>query len=219
MKTFAMITSTNPIHDLIVSSFLKRLPSGVVLNEGWPNAPFPPISAARVRQAEEELGFDLPALLRRLYTEVANGGIGPGSGILGIGDGAKQYRKDLVELHKSEIVARDDDPQFEPPPLGLLGLCEYEAGITSSVWCLDPSFPIVRSDPNLTIDQIKEKHGRYEFDPILDEKGFNERHGRVYFSSWVEAKTIEDWFVNFLRRRNLLAGEQTNNGKRRRDCA
>ncbi len=39
--------------------------------------------------AEAELGFALPALLRRLYLEVENGGFGPGAGLLGVEGGIR----------------------------------------------------------------------------------------------------------------------------------
>ena len=39
---------------------------------------YPPATEAQLRQTEAELGFPLPADLRRLYTEVTNGGIDVG---------------------------------------------------------------------------------------------------------------------------------------------
>lgn len=44
----------------------------------------PPASAEQLGRAESILGVRFPALLRRLLTEVANGGFGPGHGILGV---------------------------------------------------------------------------------------------------------------------------------------
>jgi len=40
-----------------------------------------------VAHAEQEIGFTFPALLTRLYTEVGNGGFGPGYGFLGVQGG------------------------------------------------------------------------------------------------------------------------------------
>lgn len=51
-------------------------------------APFPPATTAEVEEPERLIGHRLPALLRRLYTEVANGGFGPESrGFASITDG------------------------------------------------------------------------------------------------------------------------------------
>jgi hypothetical protein len=46
-----------------------------------PRAPlFPPVTAAEVEDAERAVGLRFPELLRRLYSEVANGGFGPQAG-------------------------------------------------------------------------------------------------------------------------------------------
>jgi hypothetical protein len=37
--------------------------------------------------AEAELGFALPSLLRKIYSEVENGGFGPGAGLIGVENG------------------------------------------------------------------------------------------------------------------------------------
>jgi hypothetical protein len=48
---------------------------------------FPPTTSAIVEAAEAKLGFSLPPLLRQLYTEVGNGGFGPGYGLFGLEGG------------------------------------------------------------------------------------------------------------------------------------
>lgn len=54
----------------------------------WRGTPFyPPVSQAVVAAAEAQLGFPLPPLLKRLYLEVCNGGIGPSYGIGGLEGG------------------------------------------------------------------------------------------------------------------------------------
>lgn len=45
---------------------------------------FPPATEQQIEQTEQQLGFPLPPLLRLLYTQIANGGFGPGFGILGV---------------------------------------------------------------------------------------------------------------------------------------
>jgi hypothetical protein len=50
--------------------------------------PYPPATMAEVEDAERLIGHRLPELLRRLYTEVANGGFGPDArGFASITDG------------------------------------------------------------------------------------------------------------------------------------
>jgi hypothetical protein len=41
----------------------------------------PPVPVKVLEDAERRLGFPLPPLLRRLYTEIGNGGFGPGHGL------------------------------------------------------------------------------------------------------------------------------------------
>src|SRR4051794_22979980 len=49
------------------------------------NTPLPPpATRAEFAKAESQLGFNLPALLKELYTLIANGGFGPGRGLLGV---------------------------------------------------------------------------------------------------------------------------------------
>ncbi|MGW1534510.1 SMI1/KNR4 family protein [Streptomyces aureus] len=43
--------------------------------------PFPPLTNTEVDIAERSLGYCLPELLRRIYTEVADGGFGPEGGL------------------------------------------------------------------------------------------------------------------------------------------
>ena len=44
---------------------------------------YPPATEQQLLATEAALGFTLPTALRNLYTQVANGGFGPGFGILG----------------------------------------------------------------------------------------------------------------------------------------
>src|SRR4030042_1292267 len=48
---------------------------------------YPPTSNFVVEATEKELSFKLPPLLAQLYTQVANGGFGPGYGIYGLEGG------------------------------------------------------------------------------------------------------------------------------------
>ena len=49
---------------------------------------FPPATHAQVDRASKQLGILIPAVLRTVYVEVANGGFGPGYGLLGVDSGA-----------------------------------------------------------------------------------------------------------------------------------
>ena len=54
----------------------------------------PPRAApAALDQAEADLGFPLPPVLRQVYLEVADGGFGPGGGLMRIADAAAAYAR------------------------------------------------------------------------------------------------------------------------------
>ena len=59
------------------------------LNQYWTGqrTAFPPTTLLVVKATENELGFQLPPLLAQFYTQVANGGFGPGYGIFGLEGG------------------------------------------------------------------------------------------------------------------------------------
>ncbi|MGW6503005.1 SMI1/KNR4 family protein [Nonomuraea angiospora] len=49
--------------------------------------PYPPISQVDLHACEQRIGHELPELLRRVYTEVSNGGFGPSYDLLGLPPG------------------------------------------------------------------------------------------------------------------------------------
>lgn len=52
-----------------------------------PTLAFLPATKQQIRRTEQQLGFPLPPLLSLLYTQIANGGFGPGYGIIGAAGG------------------------------------------------------------------------------------------------------------------------------------
>lgn len=48
---------------------------------------FAPATKDQLQATEQALGFALPPLLRAVYTQVANGGFGPGEGLIGVQGG------------------------------------------------------------------------------------------------------------------------------------
>jgi len=69
-----------------------------------PSIAYPPATEDQLRATEETLGFPLPPLLRALYAEVANGGVGPGMGIMGVIGGFEDQHGTIVDayLYKKE---------------------------------------------------------------------------------------------------------------------
>lgn len=52
-----------------------------------PTFAFPPATEQQIRETERQLDFPLPLQLHLLYTRIANGGFGPGFGIIGVMNG------------------------------------------------------------------------------------------------------------------------------------
>ena len=98
--------------------------------------PYSFASPDEIADAESQLGFHLPPLLRRVY-EIANGGLGPGvEGLLPIGEGDDT----LVTVYRIRVrathVPKPGEPGFEqgPWPKLLLPICDWGCAIWS---CLD----------------------------------------------------------------------------------
>ncbi|RAY10981.1 hypothetical protein DPM19_32885 [Actinomadura craniellae] len=78
---------------------------------GAPRGPlFPPITLTEVEGAERRIGRRLPELLRRVYTEVADGGFGPDGGLASLTEGnrAPGHRSDwpsAVRAHERDRAA------------------------------------------------------------------------------------------------------------------
>ena len=82
-----------------------------------------PAEPAAVADLEGALGFPLPLALRRVCCEVADGGFGPGQGLLSLQAAADLYR----QLRTSEIVPRGSEW-----PAGLLPVVDRDPRSTAS---------------------------------------------------------------------------------------
>jgi SMI1 / KNR4 family (SUKH-1) len=126
--------------DLILEA-RRRLPA---------DAP-PPATLDELAEAETLLGFRLPRLLGRMYTEVANGGWGPEYGANGLIGGARaDLESGLVDWYRTMRAAGpdDEDPAWPGWPEGLVAVCHWGCAIWSCVDCNSADGRVVRFDPN-----------------------------------------------------------------------
>ena len=107
-------------------------------------AKVPVASADAVRLAEARLGFAIPELLKNLYLNVANGGFGPGYGVIGVAGGHRSSLGTLVETF-DEIVRGAEYLKLKWNTR-LLAFCDWGCNIYSCVDCSEPGNPIFRSD-------------------------------------------------------------------------
>ncbi len=120
---------------------------------------YPPLTRSQLDECEKELGFELPELLRRVYAEVANGGVGPGKQLLGLRGGkfadlALTYDgdSDVLTIYNNYMTSEfewedfDDeagDIKWEWEPR-VLPLCDWENDEITVLDCNPgPSFGIM----------------------------------------------------------------------------
>jgi hypothetical protein len=107
---------------------------------------YTPASVSVIESAEEVLGFPLPPLLREIYQNLANGGFGPGYGLVGLADG---YTFEdfgdlsLVEYHLMLCSAPPEDFQWPPR---LLNIAHGGCLFFYAVDCSQPEYPVMRTE-------------------------------------------------------------------------
>lgn len=99
-----------------------------------------PATSDEIRTAEAQLGFLLHPFHRRLFEEVADGGFGPGDGLVGVEGGRDAHGRSLIELR--DMLWLDERT---PLPAGMVPLCDWGDAIWS---CLD-----TRTEHVLTLDE------------------------------------------------------------------
>lgn len=99
---------------------------------------YPPASEEQLHLTEETLGFSLPSALCALYGQVANGGFGPGFGIIGAIGG---YAND-VDFHCKDIT---DHYHYQPewylmniPDFRYVDIAEFEQELASKKHIIIP---------------------------------------------------------------------------------
>jgi hypothetical protein len=140
----------NP-EDLLIVALQERVRSGRDVTEGqasWHRGPYAAVSAAAVAEAESRLGLRLPALLSRLYLEVANGGFGPGYGLLGLAGGAASSHRETLESQYALMRGPDPEDAHWQWPVGLLPAFELGCGMFLCVDARSPSCAVVVFEPN-----------------------------------------------------------------------
>jgi len=87
----------------------------------------------KLEALEKELGFKFPEILKRVYTEIGNGGFGPGYGLYSL--------EESVEIYK-HLMSK---PECEWEK-GTFPLCTWGCNIDSFVDCIDATLPVYFSN-------------------------------------------------------------------------
>ncbi|MBI5722425.1 MAG: SMI1/KNR4 family protein [Planctomycetes bacterium] len=128
-----------------LQKYLKEHPVGIGPT-GFEFHMSPPCDTQAIFQAETDLGFPLPDLLREIYMTIANGGFGPGYGVMGLNGGFTDDLGDTVEkLYARYRTTIPDEPTWEWPE-GWLPICHWGCVIYSAVDCLNSPYPVYFMD-------------------------------------------------------------------------
>jgi SMI1/KNR4 family protein SUKH-1 len=136
------------------------------------NEPLPaPASEEDVRRAEAAIGYPLPPLLRRIYLELADGGIGPFSGIEGVTEG-----NDPLGLQTDWPEGPPDDPDQPPaPPRGVVFFCDFGCNMWALLDCRHPQGQMWWWDQG----------DRYKLHVTLPE----------WFAAWLAGQRLDVWVL------------------------
>jgi hypothetical protein len=129
----------------------------------------PPTPAEALERAEAELGVALPEVLRRVYTEVADGGFGPAGGLVPLASLVATYR---------DLRSWSPGPEGQVWPEGLLPIVDYDPGHL----CVEAmSGRVIDWDPEELTEHSGERGWKRSFSehaPSVEE----------WLGSWVEAR-------------------------------
>jgi hypothetical protein len=135
--------------DLILAAIRRRIAAKITDLDGYAPAQLHSADPGHVADDEKQLGFSLPPLLKQIFTEIGNGGFGPGYGLIGLTNGVPDDTgKTGPAIYR---MFRDGDPE-DPTwawPKGLLPICHWGCAILSCVDCADPGFRMRIFDPNV----------------------------------------------------------------------
>lgn len=127
-----------------------------------------PIQTRDVDYVEAQLGFAVPKIIRRISTEVADGGFGPNWGIYRLKHPANlpfgpwwQVRMSVESWHKLDHDPREPNEMLDQLPKHFIRYADVGCNITLCVDCTSPEGWLYRDDPmageivpmNVTVQQ------------------------------------------------------------------
>lgn len=124
------------------------MPVASLIAEINKKAPGKPATAEAVEEAEQSIGYKFPPLLRSIYLEVANGGIGPGYQILGVKGGHLSEEGDSISDLYDYLKQEDPIDELWVWPKEIVPFCPWGNAIYSCFNAEKPDNPIVWFDPN-----------------------------------------------------------------------
>lgn len=113
--------------DALCSRLSARLPQIDMARPPVP-APAPRLTEDALATVEDQLAFALPPVLSEVYRRVANGGFGPGYGLMGVG--ANGFADDQGQTADARYALfRAPDSGLAEWPDGVLPICHFGCGV------------------------------------------------------------------------------------------
>ena len=139
---------TNDLLAAVVQAHIRQLQARELDSEDACSTQAPPLSADELRAVEQRLGFPLPASVKEVYGEIANGGFGPAYGLLKLHGGPKQEDGNDALTQYELYRRRDADDHSWRWPAGLVPLVELGCAMFFCVDCTTPVGAMVWFEPN-----------------------------------------------------------------------
>ena len=110
---------------------------------------YPTVTDGDIEVTESRLGAELPLTLVQIYTEIGNGGFGPGYGLLGIRAelGEDRYNETIDDSYEY-MVDTASDRGFDRWPDKIIPICNWGCDIYSFLDCSQPDYPVVVFNPD-----------------------------------------------------------------------
>jgi hypothetical protein len=112
---------------------------------------YPQATPEQIAAEEQALGFRLPALYRRILTEIGNGGFGPGYGLLGVQGGYPGFSEGSLSAFYVRCRREGPEgdgaawPEYVPP------ICTWGCGIYSCLDCGKSEVPVLVYNPDVHV--------------------------------------------------------------------
>jgi SMI1 / KNR4 family (SUKH-1) len=140
-----------------------------------------PATAEAIDRAEARLGFALPPAVRQIYGEVADGGFGPGTGLLSIDRVVDRY-----------LGVQDEVPRNQRWPDRLLPLVDDQPTLE----CLDASSPsgrMITWDPEDLSERSNDRAWRGSFQPTAPSL-------EVWLDRWLSSRSPDEALQNLMQK-------------------
>ena len=135
------------------------------LKQTYGGRAFPVATEAQLGDTETQMGLAMPRFLRRLYSEVGNGGFGPGYGLLGaVGGSRDDHGETIVEAYRNRVGRDAEDPTWDWPtkvvPLISWGGNVYSCGDFSTDECRMRMFDPAKLHGKTPMSAAFREHGK-----------------------------------------------------------